>query len=99
MFVACLETKKNAKLLSNCNTTDHSSSGFSEEVRKKLFKAWGKECQKCKKHHFFAAAYKTGEWRKKAGGEKEGCGEICDFGGNCSAGDFAKILSSMLVSN
>ena len=44
----CVESgdKNNAKLCSNCNTSDHNSGGFSEEVRKKQCKAWGKECQK-----------------------------------------------------
>ena len=64
--VCCVSgDKNNAKLCSNCNTTDHSSSAFSEEVRKKLCKAWGKEYQKCKKLHHFAAACKTGKWKEK----------------------------------
>ena len=40
-------------------------------MRKKQCKAWGKECQKCKKLNHFAAACETGKWKEKRDEKKK----------------------------
>ena len=39
-----------------CNNTSHNANGFSEEVRKKLCKAFGQTCNKCQKINHLSVA-------------------------------------------
>ena len=48
-----------------CNTTSHNAHGFSDEMRKKYCKAYGRTCDKCQKLNHLSAACRTDQIKKR----------------------------------
>ena len=58
------KTKTNATC-GFCNSNSHNANGFTEEVRQKFWKAFGKTCDKCQKINHISAACKSDQIRKR----------------------------------
>ena len=58
------KTKANATC-GFCNSNSHNANGFTEEVRRKFCKAFGKTCDKCQKINHISAACKSDQIRKR----------------------------------
>ena len=59
------KTKVPADACKNCGTKAHNAEAFTKEAREKHCKAYGKECNKCKKLHHFSSVCKAGSSQRK----------------------------------
>ena len=65
MFAMSGDKNKANAICGFCNTTSHNANGFSEEMRKKFCKAYGRTCDKCQKINHISAACKSEQIKKR----------------------------------